>query len=132
MPRKAPPPAKFLLKLSASTRPALAAFQCCSRATPLLCGRNVKLRRIARPYRHPYDSPMPISLVERVGRHTNDSLATFGDFWRFVGRTFMWIFAGGLRWKNLRLLFPQLYDIGVRSVPVIAITGAFIGMVMAI
>src|SRR5436189_6265327 len=75
---------------------------------------------------------MPIPLVEKLGRNTNDSLATFGDFWRFVGRTFMWIFAGGLRWKNLRLLFPQLYDIGVRSIPVIAITGAFIGMVMAI
>src|SRR2546429_595304 len=75
---------------------------------------------------------MPIPLVEKLGRHTNDSLATFGDFWRFVGRTFMWIFVGGLRWKNLRLLFPQLYDIGVRSIPVIAITGAFIGMVMAI
>src|SRR5678816_1679705 len=75
---------------------------------------------------------MALSMVEKVGRNTNDALATFGDFWRFVGRTFMWIFAGGLRWKNLRLLFPQLYDIGVRSIPVIAITGAFIGMVMAI
>src|SRR5947207_10422068 len=74
---------------------------------------------------------MPL-MVEKVGRNTNDALATFGDFWRFVGRTFMWIFAGGLRWKNLRLLFPQMYEVGVRSVPVVAVTGAFIGMVMAI
>jgi phospholipid/cholesterol/gamma-HCH transport system permease protein len=34
--------------------------------------------------------------------------------------------------KNLRLLLPQLYEVGVRSVPVVAITGAFIGMVLAI
>ncbi len=75
--------------------------------------------------------PMPLSTIERVGRRANDSLAAFGDFCRFVARTFMWLSAG-FRWKHLRLLFPQLYEIGVRSVPVIAITGAFIGMVMAI
>jgi phospholipid/cholesterol/gamma-HCH transport system permease protein len=76
---------------------------------------------------------MAIGWVENVGRNFNDTLAAFGDFWVFVGRTFMWLFAGGFwKWKNLRLLFPQMYEIGVRSVPVIAITGAFIGMVMAI
>jgi phospholipid/cholesterol/gamma-HCH transport system permease protein len=32
----------------------------------------------------------------------------------------------------LRLLIPQMYEVGVRSVPVVAVTGAFIGMVMAI
>lgn len=56
----------------------------------------------------------------------------FGEFWTFTTKTFVWLGLGGLRWKNLKLLFPQLYEIGVRSVPVIAITGAFIGMVMAI
>lgn len=74
---------------------------------------------------------MPISYVERLGRSTNNSLAAFGDFWRFAGRTFLWLPAG-LRWKNFRLLFPQMYEVGVLSVPVVAITGAFIGMVMAI
>src|SRR5213075_2073688 len=32
----------------------------------------------------------------------------------------------------LRLLPPQMYEVGVRSVPVVAVTGAFIGMVLAI
>src|SRR5207237_7502439 len=31
-----------------------------------------------------------------------------------------------------RLLLPQLYEIGVKTVPVVCVTGAFIGMVMAI
>jgi phospholipid/cholesterol/gamma-HCH transport system permease protein len=74
---------------------------------------------------------MPIGYVERLGRSTNNALASFGDFWRFAGRTFLWI-PTGLRWKYLRLLLPQMYEVGVLSVPVVAITGAFIGLVMAI
>ncbi|HSU66332.1 MAG TPA: ABC transporter permease [Tepidisphaeraceae bacterium] len=75
---------------------------------------------------------MAIGLVERVGTRTTDLLASFGDFCTFVGRTFMWLFAGGMRAKSLRLLMPQFYDIGVRSVPVVGVVGAFIGMVMAV
>ena len=75
---------------------------------------------------------MPFKTVENVGRDTTNLLAAFGDFCEFAGRTFKWLFAGGLRWKNFRLLFPQMYEVGVRSVPVVGVTGAFIGMVMAI
>ena len=70
--------------------------------------------------------------IEKVGRNTNNALAAFGEFCVFAGNTIYWMFAGGLKWKNLRLLFPQMYEIGVKSVPVISVTGAFIGMVMAI
>jgi phospholipid/cholesterol/gamma-HCH transport system permease protein len=75
---------------------------------------------------------MPIELVERVGRSTTNQLAAFGEFCSFVSRTFMWLFAGAFRWRSIRLMFPQMYEVGVKSVPVVAITGAFIGMVMAI
>jgi len=76
---------------------------------------------------------MALALVaDRVGRKVEGTLAAFGEFSTFAGRTFMWIFGGGLSPKNLRLLLPQFYEIGVRSVPVVAVTGAFIGMVMAI
>jgi phospholipid/cholesterol/gamma-HCH transport system permease protein len=75
---------------------------------------------------------MPVAFVERVGLRATSVLEAYGDFFVFVGRTFMWIFAGGLRWKNLRLLPAQMYEVGVRSVPVVCVTGAFIGMVMAI
>ena len=34
--------------------------------------------------------------------------------------------------QNLRLLFPQLYHIGTESLPVVMITGAFVGMVLAL
>jgi phospholipid/cholesterol/gamma-HCH transport system permease protein len=75
---------------------------------------------------------MAARFIERVGRSTNNTLAAFGDFFTFVFHMFGWFFGGGLRWKNLRLLFPQMYEVGVRSLPVIGVTGAFIGMVMAI
>ncbi|HEV2292596.1 MAG TPA: ABC transporter permease [Tepidisphaeraceae bacterium] len=75
---------------------------------------------------------MAIAMIEQVGRNTNNALAAFGDFCIFSFRTFLWLFTSGLRWKTFRLLFPQLYEVGVRSVPVVAVTGGFIGMVMAI
>ena len=75
---------------------------------------------------------MPTRLVANVGQHTESLLASFGDFNIFVGQVFSWMFGGGLRIKNLRNLPALMYEVGVRSVPVIGVTGAFVGMVMAI
>lgn len=75
---------------------------------------------------------MHLVIVEKVGRRTNDVLANFGDFCVFCGRTFGWMGRGITSLKNLRLLLPQMYEIGVRSVPVVAIVGAFIGMVLSV
>jgi phospholipid/cholesterol/gamma-HCH transport system permease protein len=75
---------------------------------------------------------MALSLVEKVGRSTNDTLAAFGDFFVFCFRTFLWLGAGVTSLRHLRLLLPQMYEVGVRSVPVVAVTGAFIGMVLAV
>ncbi len=74
---------------------------------------------------------MAVGIVEQVGRSTNDILASFGDFFIFSA-TALRRMTSLLRWKTLRLVMPQMYDVGVRSVPVIAVTGAFIGMVLAI
>lgn len=75
---------------------------------------------------------MPVRFIERVGQRTNNALAAFGDFARFVLRTFASIGPSWFRWRNLRLIIPQLYDIGTKSVPVVSVTGAFIGMVLAV
>jgi phospholipid/cholesterol/gamma-HCH transport system permease protein len=47
----------------------------------------------------------------------------------FCGQTFLWLFRRRPRW---RLLVPNFHAIGVSSVPVVAITGTFIGMVLAV
>jgi phospholipid/cholesterol/gamma-HCH transport system permease protein len=75
---------------------------------------------------------MASTVVEKIGQSTAQSLAAFGDFWRFVGRTFMWMGSSWWRWRNIKEVFPQMYDVGTRSVPVISVTGAFIGMVLAV
>jgi phospholipid/cholesterol/gamma-HCH transport system permease protein len=75
---------------------------------------------------------MPTRLAEKIGSDTLNILSAFGQFWRFVGSTFLWLGRGSLRWKNMRLVIPQMYEVGFKSVPVIGITGAFIGMVLAI
>src|SRR2546430_2035373 len=75
---------------------------------------------------------MPFAMIEQIGRNTNNAMAMLGDFTVFSGRTFRWLSTWWARWKNIRLLFPLMYEVGVRSVPVISLTGAFIGMVMAV
>jgi phospholipid/cholesterol/gamma-HCH transport system permease protein len=75
---------------------------------------------------------MPVSFIEQVGRTTTNIMAAFGDFWIFVGKTFKNIGPTFSRWKNLKQVLPQMYDVGTKSVPVVSITGAFIGMVLAV
>jgi len=73
-----------------------------------------------------------MALVANLGRRSMRNLDAFGDFCCFSGRTFAWMFQGAFRWRNLRLLIPQLYEVGTRSIPVVIITGAFVGMVLAV
>jgi phospholipid/cholesterol/gamma-HCH transport system permease protein len=75
---------------------------------------------------------MPVGFVEQLGRNTNNALAALGDFALFVARTIRFVLTDGWRWKTFRLWLPQAYEVGTRSVPVVGITGAFIGMVLSI
>ncbi len=74
---------------------------------------------------------MPAVAIERFGKDSLNWLVAFGDFWRFTGHVMAWLWSGFGR-KTLRLMPPLMYDIGVKSIPVISITGAFIGMVLAV
>jgi len=67
--------------------------------------------------------------VETVGRMVVDQIGDLGDFAVFTAQMLRWLFTDGTRW---RLLLPQLYEVGVRSVPVVVFTGSFIGMVLAV
>ncbi|MFP4104654.1 MAG: MlaE family ABC transporter permease [Phycisphaerae bacterium] len=70
--------------------------------------------------------------ISGIGRHTIRGIEGFGDFCRFCGRAMRWTAESFGRWRNVRLLFPQMYQVGTQSVPVIMITGAFVGMVLAV
>jgi phospholipid/cholesterol/gamma-HCH transport system permease protein len=67
--------------------------------------------------------------VTALGAFALNGLVVLGDFTLFALQTFGWAFR---RRPARGTLIPNLYSIGVRSVPVVAITGMFIGMVMAV
>ena len=73
-----------------------------------------------------HSDPTPI---HTVGRAVSNLIIATGDLTRFLFLTL-----GGLlvRMPRSRVLWPVMYEVGVRSVPVIAVTGLFIGMVLAV
>jgi phospholipid/cholesterol/gamma-HCH transport system permease protein len=67
--------------------------------------------------------------VHRLGEQVFDMVAEVGDVAYFSVLTFIWI----LRKRARRsVLTPIFYAIGVKSISVVALTGTFIGMVLAV
>lgn len=58
-----------------------------------------------------------------------DGIAAVGDYALFVWQTFLWLFT---RMPRRETLLPNFYQVGVLSLPVVALTGTFIGMVLAV
>lgn len=73
--------------------------------------------------------PAPHSPIHRVGEQVIDAVAEVGDMALFSAITLGWLVRKLPRWSTL---IPNFYAIGVSSVPVVAITGTFIGMVLAV
>jgi phospholipid/cholesterol/gamma-HCH transport system permease protein len=69
------------------------------------------------------------SPIHIVGRVIWDSTCLLGDITLFGMRMLSWI---AFRFPRGRALWPVMYQIGVESLPVILITGSFIGMVLAV
>ena len=58
-----------------------------------------------------------------------DGVSAVGDFGLFVARTLAWLFS---RLPKKETVWPNFYQVGVSSLPVVALTGTFIGMVLAV
>lgn len=70
-----------------------------------------------------------LSPIHRLGEHAFDVVAEVGDAAYFSAQALGWMFRKLPRWS---VMVPNMYSIGVSSVPVVAITGTFIGMVLAV
>lgn len=68
----------------------------------------------------------PLLTLGNVAEHV---LVALGDFAVFSGQTLIWMVT---RRPAVGTFLPSCYTVGVRSVPVVAVTGMFIGMVMAV
>ncbi len=68
-------------------------------------------------------------LIADLGGLTIDWITTLGDLSLFTWRMFGWL---ATRMPRMESLLPNMYQIGVLSLPVVALTGTFIGMVLAV
>ncbi len=57
------------------------------------------------------------------------AIAFVGDMVLFAWQIMTWLFSRKQRWDTL---IPNFYQVGVLSLPVVALTGTFIGMVLAV
>lgn len=73
--------------------------------------------------------PARPGLIIALGTVAVQVVSLLGDFGIFSAQTLAWLFR---RRPAPGTLMPSFYLVGVRSVPVVAITGTFIGMVMAV
>lgn len=70
--------------------------------------------------------------VAAIGAQVIDQLEELGRYTRFAGSTLRWLLLHPGQWAKRRLLLPPFYAVGAASIPVVAITGAFIGMILAL
>jgi phospholipid/cholesterol/gamma-HCH transport system permease protein len=68
-------------------------------------------------------------VLDVLGALGQNALCALGDWGIFAGRTLSWLFG---RKPCRGTIVPNFFSVGVRSVPVVAITGTFIGMVLAV
>ncbi|MEM8943699.1 MAG: ABC transporter permease [Planctomycetota bacterium] len=67
--------------------------------------------------------------IADVGGAVLNAIETLGDLTLFAWRTLTWL---ATRLPRRETLFANMYQIGVLSLPVVALTGTFIGMVLAV
>jgi len=72
------------------------------------------------------------TVIVNLGAIIIAGIEGFGEFCRFCGQTFFWLFGSARHARNARLLLPQFFEIGSRSLPVVIVTGVFVGMVLAV
>jgi len=70
-----------------------------------------------------------VDWIADLGERVIDALCGLGNISLFTFSTFRWLFA---RAPRMETIWSNFYQIGVLSLPVVALTGTFIGMVMAV
>ena len=69
------------------------------------------------------------SSIADLGEWVINMVTMIGDFAIFCGQTWGWLFT---RLPRRETLVPSFYQIGVLSLPVVALTGLFIGVILAV
>ncbi len=70
-------------------------------------------------------------MLDIIGSYVTESVGNCGRFARFQMRTAAASVSACFSVRSYPLIWTQMLSIGVRSVPVVMVTGAFVGMVLA-
>lgn len=70
--------------------------------------------------------------LNTIGSNVRQNLEGFGRFSSFCLATLGWAVRGAGGYGRMRLLIPQLFQVGTRSIPVVALVGAFVGAVLGV
>ena len=71
-------------------------------------------------------------MLSAIGARTVGSINSLGSFSIFTWQMGRWLIPGLLRLRAWTRAMPQFYEVGNRTLPVIAITGVFVGLVLAV
>jgi len=75
---------------------------------------------------------MLLSPFAALGQRLIDSIEGFGRFVHFCFAGLRGVFSCGAGFGRMRLLVPQLYEVGTRSMPVVMLVGGFVGAVLGV
>jgi len=67
-----------------------------------------------------------------VGAQVTNNLNGFGQFTLFALDAWHWFWHAPAKWLRGYLILPQMFQMGTRSVPVVMLVGAFVGMVLSV
>ncbi|HEY3242734.1 MAG TPA: ABC transporter permease, partial [Phycisphaerae bacterium] len=71
-------------------------------------------------------------LLSTFGGKLVEFTSLFGRFWVFALRTGRWLLQSLPRPRTWALVMPQCLEVGNRTLPVILVTGMFVGLVLAV
>ncbi len=71
-------------------------------------------------------------MLDLVGSRTIGTLSALGRFGLFTWQMIRWLLPGVIQLRTWTRTMPLFYEVGNRTVPVIAVTGTFVGLVLAI
>jgi phospholipid/cholesterol/gamma-HCH transport system permease protein len=74
----------------------------------------------------------PGTVLARIGETVVRTLELAGRFWSFSGTVLSWTAISIPRYRAWQLVMPQFMEVGNRTLPVILVTGVFVGLVLAV
>jgi len=71
-------------------------------------------------------------VISAIGAGTFASVSAFGQFGVFAWQMLRWLVPGVLKPRTWLRAMPLFYEVGNRTLPVIVVTGTFVGLVLAV